>query len=142
MNVRDFVACGTVVVAFVVSACSSAPAEQTAAPAAETPPAAEAPATEAFVPGLGEIMTLNQMRHMKLWFAGEAGNWPLAAYELEELHEGMDDAGTFHPTHKDSPVPIPEVIAKIMTDPLDQLEKAIEAKDSKAFAQAFDAVTA
>src|SRR5262249_32601960 len=56
------------------------------------------PSTPAYTPGLGEIMTLTQMRHSKLWFAGEAANWPLASYELDELHEGMDDAATFHPT--------------------------------------------
>lgn len=94
-----------------------------------------------FVPGLGEIMTLTQMRHSKLWFAGEAGNWPLAAYELDELHEGMDDAATFHPTHKDSPLPIPDLIQKIMTEPLRQLEEAIKAQDHARFAQAFDATT-
>jgi hypothetical protein len=94
-----------------------------------------------FVPGLGEIMTLTQMRHSKLWFAGEAGNWLLASYELDELHEGMDDAATFHPTHKDSPLPIPDLIGKIMTEPLQQLEEAIKAQDQMRFAQAFDAVT-
>jgi hypothetical protein len=99
------------------------------------------PSTPPFVPGLGEIMTLTQMRHSKLWFAGQAGNWPLAAYELDELHEGMDDAATFHPTHKDAPLPIPDLIQKIMTEPLRQLEDAINAQNQERFAQAFDAVT-
>src|SRR5947208_2225088 len=44
------------------------------------PPAPSAQPKEPFTPGLGEIMTLQQMRHLKLWFAGQAGNWPLAAY--------------------------------------------------------------
>lgn len=39
----------------------------------------------AYIPGLGEIMAATQMRHAKLWFAGQAGHWPLAAYELDEL---------------------------------------------------------
>jgi hypothetical protein len=99
------------------------------------------PATQAYTPGLGEIMTLTQMRHAKLWFAGQAANWSLASYELDELHEGLDDAATFHPTHKDAPLPIPALIAKIMTDPLQQLEKAIKAHDGNAFNQAFDAAT-
>jgi hypothetical protein len=99
------------------------------------------PSTPAFTPGLGEIMTLTQMRHSKLWFAGEAGNWPLASYELDELHEGMDDAATFHPTHKDAPLPIPDLIQKIMTEPLRQLEEAIKAQDQARFTQAFDAMT-
>src|SRR5262249_41193919 len=43
---------------------------------------------EAYTPGLGELMTLQQMRHAKLWLAGQAGNWELASYELDELDEG------------------------------------------------------
>ena len=99
------------------------------------------PATPPFTPGLGEIMTLTQMRHAKLWFAGQAANWPLAAYELDELQEGMQDAATFHPIHKDAPLPIPALIEKIMTDPVQRLEKAINARDGSGFTQAFDALT-
>ena len=29
-------------------------------------------------PDLSEIMVQQQMRHIKLWFAGDAGNWPPA----------------------------------------------------------------
>ena len=94
-----------------------------------------------YVPGLGEIMTLTQMRHAKLWFAGQAANWDLAAYELDELHEGLEDAATFHPTHKDAPLPIPALIDKIMKDPLQQLETAISARDGGGFTQAFDGMT-
>ena len=86
-------------------------------------------------------MTLTQMRHAKLWFAGQAANWSLAAYELDELNEGMQDAATFHPTHKDAPLPIPGLIDKIMTDPVQRLRKAIDAHDASGFTQAFDALT-
>jgi hypothetical protein len=99
------------------------------------------PVSPPFTPGLGEIMTLTQMRHAKLWFAGDAGNWPLAAYELDELQEGMQDAATFHPTHKDAALPIPGLIDKIMKEPIEQLDKAIAARDSGEFIRAFDAVT-
>ena len=44
------------------------------------------------------------MRHTKLWLAGQAGNWSLAAYEIKELAEGFDDVVKMHPTHEDSPV--------------------------------------
>ena len=71
--------------------------------ACQQPPKATSPATDAYVPGLGELMTLQQMRHTKLWLAGEAGNWPLAAYEIKELGEGFDDIVKFHPTHEESP---------------------------------------
>jgi hypothetical protein len=99
------------------------------------------PVTPVFTPGLGEIMTLTQMRHAKLWFAGQAANWPLATYELEELREGMQDAAVFHPTHKDASLPIPALIEKIMTEPVQRLEKAINDRDKSSFAQAFDALT-
>lgn len=99
-------------------------------------------AAEIYTPGLGEIMTLNQMRHSKLWFAGEAGNWDLAAYELEELQEGLDDAARFHPTHKSSPLPIPGLIEKIMSQPMRELSATIKAHDSAGFPVAYDALTA
>ncbi|HYS48851.1 MAG TPA: hypothetical protein VEM36_08765 [Xanthobacteraceae bacterium] len=56
------------------------------------PAAAQPQAPAGYAPGLGEIMTLTQMRHLKLWFAGDAKNWELADYELDELKEGFDDA--------------------------------------------------
>jgi len=54
--------------------------------------AAAQSAKEPYAPGLGEFMTATQLRHAKLWFAGNAANWPLADYEIGELGEGFDDA--------------------------------------------------
>lgn len=96
----------------------------------------------AYVPGLGEIMAATQMRHTKLWFAGQAGNWPLAAYELDELKEGFDDAVKFHPTHKETSVPIAKLLPQMTASPLDLMEGAISAKDHGKFTVAFDALTA
>jgi hypothetical protein len=93
-----------------------------------------------YVPGLGEIMSLTQMRHIKLWFAGEAGNWPLAAYELDELQEGFDDAARLNPTHDG--VPIAVLVRDLTTEPLQQLSTAISAEDPVAFAAAFDSLSA
>jgi hypothetical protein len=87
-------------------------------------------------------MSLQQMRHVKLWFAGQAENWELAAYELDELSEGFDDVVNFHPTHKDSPVAPKDAIPRMMTEPLAQLRAAIEKKDAAAFAKAYDGLTA
>ena len=97
---------------------------------------------EAYVPGLGEIMSLQQMRHVKLWLAGEAENWDLAAYELDELGEGFDDVVRIHPTHKDSPVAPKDAIPRMMNEPLSALRSAVDKKDAAAFAQAYDALTA
>src|SRR5213593_2709580 len=89
-----------------------------------------------YIPGLGEIMSLQQMRHAKLWLAGEAENWDLAAYELDELGEGFDDVVSLHPTHKDSPVAPKDAIPRIMTEPIAQVRTAIQKKEAAAFTQA------
>jgi hypothetical protein len=94
-----------------------------------SPPAAKS----ADVPGLGEIMTLQQLRHIKLWFAGHAGNWPLADYEIGELNEGFEDVdkllggGT---------------VEKMVGAPLKELQKAIDDKNGTAFAAAYDRLSA
>jgi cytochrome c553 len=97
--------------------------------------------SEPYVPGLGEIMSLQQMRHVKLWFAGQAQNWELAAYEIDELGEGFDDVVKFHPTHKDSPVAPKDAIPRMMTEPLAGLRAAVDKRDSAAFTKAYDALT-
>jgi hypothetical protein len=108
-----------------------------------SPPAASAtgPASEPYAPGLGEIMTLQQMRHTKLWLAGQAGNWDLAAYELKELQEGFDDVVKFHPTHEDSPVAPKDAIPRMVTEPLSQLVAVVQRKDATAFPAAYDTLT-
>jgi hypothetical protein len=104
-------------------------------------PAVSNPTTEAYAPGLGEIMTLQQMRHTKLWFSGQAGNWALADYELKELGEGFDDIVKFHPTHEESPVAPKDAIPRMIPGPLKDLQTAVDAKDKKAFDAAFDSLT-
>ena len=116
----------------VCAACGPRAASGNASPTA---------AGEAYSPGLGEIMTLQQMRHTKLWLAGQAGNWELAAYELDELGEGFDDVIKFHPTHKDSPVAPKDAIPRMMLQPLADLRAAVEKKDSASFVQTYDAFT-
>ena len=92
--------------------------------------------TPSYTPGLGELMSANQMRHAKLWFAGQAGNWPLAAYELDELREGFDDVLTYQPHFKGKPI---AKLLEPMTEPaLAQLEAAIAAKNRARFEAAFD----
>jgi len=106
------------------------------------PPSASANGlSEAYVPGLGEIMSLQQMRHVKLWLAGQAENWDLAAYEADELSEGFDDVIKFHPTHKDSPVAPKDAIPRMMTQPLSDVRSAVGMKNPGAFVQAYDALT-
>jgi len=111
-----------------------------AAVALAFPLAASAEQQKPFTPGLGEIMTLQQMRHLKLWFAGRSGNWDLADYELDELKEGFEDIGTYFPT-KDG-VPTGPMAAAIVEKEVAELDKAIKAKNAKGFVAAFDRLTA
>lgn len=89
-----------------------------------------------YTPGLGEFMSAIQVRHAKLWFAGRGKNWQLAAYELGELKEGFADAAKYQPEFKGQP--IAKIIEPMTAQPIAQIEKAIEAKDSARFVSAYD----
>ena len=112
---------------------------RTSPPSAGSTPAAAEPG---FIPGLGELMSLQQMRHVKLWLAGEVANWELADYEVDELGEGFDDIIKFQPTHKDSPVAPKDAIPRMVTQPRADVRAAVSRKDSAAFTRAYDALTA
>lgn len=92
-----------------------------------------------YVPGLGEIMSLQQMRHAKLWLAGSQNNWPLADYELDELREGFDDVEKLHATHEG--VPVGAMAKSLTAAPVAALAKALEAKDAASFTKSFDQLT-
>ena len=92
-----------------------------------------------YAPGLGEIMSVQQMRHTKLWFAGSAGNWDLAGYELDELKEGFDDVLTYAPTHDG--VALTALVKAVTGGPIPELAKAIAAHDSDKFVAGFDALS-
>jgi hypothetical protein len=93
-----------------------------------------------YTPGLGEIMSVQQMRHSKLWFAGRARNWALADYELSELKEGFDDVVKFSPTHDG--VALTPIVEAIAGKEIADLDTAIKAQDRAAFASGFDKLTA
>jgi hypothetical protein len=132
---RALLLLGTCLAAF---ACEKPPAS----PAAATPvPSPAVVPQAAWVPGLGELMLSQQSRHAKLWLAGQAGNWELAAYEIGEIREGFGDIARLHPAPKDLPVPVDQAIETIMASPMDELAQAIQRKDRKAFEDAFDTMT-
>jgi hypothetical protein len=101
--------------------------------------AAAQPAKQAYEPGLGEFMTATQLRHAKLWFAGKSNNWDLAAYEIDEIKEGLEDAARLHPAFNG--VPVAEMIKTIIDPRIERLEKAVERKNSTQFIAAFDELT-
>jgi hypothetical protein len=101
--------------------------------------AAAQPAKEPYQPGLGEFMTATQLRHAKLWFAGKQNNWDLAAYEIDEIKEGLEDATRLFPTFDG--IPVAEMIKTIIDPRIEELEKAVRAKSSTKFTAAFDELT-
>ena len=113
---------------------------------APAPPAAKETPTEAketprtYVPGLEQFMNVILIEHNKLWFAARERNWPLAAYELGEIKEIMGDVQEFVPTFKS--LPLAEMLDAVITKEIVALEKAIEAKDLRAFTASYDKLTA
>ena len=92
-------------------------------------------AEENYVPSLGDIMGSIQLRHVKLWFAGRSGNWELAAYELEHIRTGLEQAAILY--HG-----IPEAYVGATVDPIKTINAAIKAKDGSEFVKGFDEFTA
>ncbi|MGB7293800.1 MAG: hypothetical protein WBD99_16655 [Thermodesulfobacteriota bacterium] len=93
-----------------------------------------------YVPGLGDLMIGRvQPRHTKIWLAGKEKNWPLAAYELDELKEALADVARYQPHWND--LPIPDMVNSVMADRTKALNDAIDAGDEARFAAAYGKVT-
>jgi len=50
-----------------------------------------------YSPRLADIMVATQLRHFKLWYAGQVKNWPLANYELAQIRATFDDTTRLYP---------------------------------------------
>jgi hypothetical protein len=87
-----------------------------------------------YVPRLGDIMNAVQIRHVKLWFAGKAANWELAAYEARQLKAGLVEAASLY-----EGIPVTNVTT--MAQPVQAVADAIDAKDGKKFIKAYDDLT-
>jgi hypothetical protein len=94
---------------------------------------ANAQETSSAEPNIGDIMTFQQERHLKLWLAGHGGNWPLADYEIGKLKDGFEDLDKLLGG---------DTVGQHVGAPISAIEKAIEKKDKDTFARAFDQLTA
>ncbi|MDD5412995.1 MAG: hypothetical protein PHF31_16585 [Methylobacter sp.] len=94
-----------------------------------------------YVPGLGEIMGQISTRHTKLWYAGAAQNWELAAYEIKELKEGFEEAGKLHPTLEHIIQRLPVLFAGNVQKPLEHLEQAVKERNLAQFTQNYEVLT-
>jgi hypothetical protein len=102
-------------------------------------PSATAPGTDTsrvtspppYKPGFGEFMGSIQVHHEKLWFAGINRNWALAAFEMQEIGEAIDDLKVYCTDR-------PELKSLVMIQPpLDSLSRDIASGDSAAFRKHF-----
>jgi len=105
---------------------------------APAPPSAP-PAPKVYVPGVEQFMNMIQAEHAKLWYAGRARNWPLAAYQLAEIKEIMSDLGDLVPVFKG--LPFADMLDGVTTGPIAELEKALDAKDVAQFASGYRKLT-
>jgi hypothetical protein len=112
---------------------------------AQTPPQNQpqrGPASSAlnYVPGVGDLMhLLVQPRHAKLGLAFHERNWELAAYAFKQLQQALDTVGKVQPKWRN--LTVTEMIESMTGEPMKDLNEAIQAKNAKTFAEAYDSLT-
>jgi hypothetical protein len=86
-------------------------------------------------PGVGEVMAGVQLHFAKLYFAGEARNWDLAAFERGEIAENLDAVAALRPEEKG--VNLAGIIEAFKNTQLVALQDAVEMKDRGLFRDAY-----
>lgn len=82
-------------------------------------------------PGLGVLMMELGQRNWILYYAATGGNWDLAGYQLIEMKDTIEVAETTRPKRKDA-------LSAFTESSLNPLEAAVKARDSAAFAEAWE----
>ena len=94
-------------------------------------------------PELGQQMLELQIRHARLWQAGEAQNWMLAQFQLAELREAFNGVVEQNGEHAAlQPQRLADVLPAMVGPSLQQLQSAVDAHDKAKFESAFDALSA
>lgn len=83
-----------------------------------------------FLPGMAEIMPHVGVRIWKLYFAAQAGNWPLARFQLKEAINLMEKGAFIRPKYEEN-------MTKFIEEDAGAVSKAIESQDLAAFEDAF-----
>lgn len=97
----------------------------------------------AYRPELGEQMLGLQIRHARLWFAGEAQNWLLAAFEVQEIKEAFDAVVEQNPEHATfQPQRLADILPAMTKAPIKALRDATDHGDKAEFEKAFDSLSA
>lgn len=110
--------------------------------ALETKVAALKEETNEIEPGLGEIMGVIEQHHAKLYYAGTMANWPLAAYEVGEIQENLEEAEELYPASSEKvTVALPKIIPAMTKSTIAGVQQAIQQKNEKLFVQAYQALS-
>src|SRR5437868_12180386 len=97
----------------------------------------------AYHPELGEQMLTIQIRHARLWFAGKAQNWTLAAFELQEIKEAFDAVAEQNPEHAIfQPQRLADILPAMTKAPITALRDAIDHGNKAEFEKAYDGLSA
>jgi len=100
------------------------------------PPAAPPPSAVPVLMTMGDLMnTLVQPRHVKLGLAGQAQNWPLAKYALEQLRAAFANIVSAKP--KFAGMPVGDLVDVAVMPPLNAVDAAIKQQDPQKFAAAY-----
>ena len=96
----------------------------------------------AYHPELGEQMLTLQIRHARLWFAGKAQNWTLAAFELQEIKEAFDAVVEQNPEHAIfQPQRLADILPAMTKAPIMELRDAIDHGNRAEFEKAYDSLS-
>lgn len=112
-----------------------------------TPARAQAPSANRYMPHLGDLMNQSmQVNHTKLWLAGHAGNWRLAAYEVAKLKETIEEVKEAivdiqKSSAKWQRAPVGELLGNVDSE-LNALRQAVKAKNPDRFTAAYRGLTA
>ena len=86
---------------------------------------------ETTAPAVGEVMSGIQLHFGKLYFAGQAGNWKLADFELDEITENLDIAALMRP--EENGVKLGGVVDAFKQSQLTDLKRAVDNHDAEGF---------
>jgi hypothetical protein len=94
-----------------------------------------------FKPAMDDLMTmLVQPRHIRLYYAGQAKNWQLAAFQVNELRGALARIGRTIPNYRN--INVDTAVAAIFADKLAAVSAAIKDGDEAQFTAAYGEMTA
>jgi hypothetical protein len=83
---------------------------------------------------LGDIMSVTQLRHIKLWYAGQSGNWELVSYVDDQINESLRRAALLYTN-----IPVEYIVAASAA--LNGMRDAVASKSTENFVRSYSELT-